>query len=68
MQAMRQTISVQGRQIEMVQEFRYLGHPLMWNLGKARKRWAMISHVLLAREGASPKISAMFFKATAIWC
>jgi hypothetical protein len=57
----------------VVQEFRYLGHPLsandndwaapMWNLGKARKCWAMISRVL-ASEGASPKISAMFYKTT----
>jgi hypothetical protein len=73
MRATRQTFNIQGRQIEMVHEFRYLGRPLtandndwaalMWNLGKARKRWAMISRVL-AREGASPRISAMFYKAT----
>jgi hypothetical protein len=36
---------------------------LIWNLGKARKCWAVISCVL-AHEGASPKISAMFYKAT----
>ena len=32
------------------------------NLRKARKRWAMVSR-LLAREGASPKVSASFYKA-----
>lgn len=52
--------------------FRYLGRPLSatdndWpalysNLLKARQKWARISR-LLAREGASPKVSAMFYKA-----
>ena len=38
-------------------------HALNKNLGKARLRWALISRVL-RREGASPRIFAMFYKAT----
>jgi hypothetical protein len=57
--------------LEQVQTFRYLGRPLSstdndrptlyWNPGKARKRWTMVSRVL-AREGAKPKVAAMFCK------
>lgn len=71
--ASRQTFSIQGHLIEMVQDFRYLGHPLSandddwtaltWNILKAKRCWAMISRVL-SREGADPRISAMFYKAT----
>ena len=52
--------------------FVYLGRPLSctnkdWpaiyrNLQKARQRWASVSRVL-TREGASPRISGMFYKA-----
>lgn len=72
MRATRQTFHLQDRQIEMVQNFRYLGRlvttndddwaAMTWNLGKARQRWSMTSRVL-SREGASPRISAMFYKA-----
>ena len=61
-----------GIELEQVTTFRYLGRPLSatdndwpalyWNLRKARQRWAQISRVL-AREGASPKVSGMFYKA-----
>jgi hypothetical protein len=65
--------SVRDTPLEQVLSFDYLGRPLSlvgddWhalnkNLGKARLRWTLISRVL-AREGASPRISAMFYKAT----
>ena len=58
--------------LELVSSFSYLGHPVTahcddWtvlhkNLAKVHKRWALISHVL-AHERASPKVSAMFYKA-----
>ena len=64
--------SVRDTPLEQVLSFDYLGRPLSlvgddWhalnkNLGKARLRWTLISRVL-AREGASPRISAMFYKA-----
>jgi hypothetical protein len=70
--ARRVVFSVHDTPLEQVSSFDYLGRPLSlfgddWhalnkNLGKARLRWALISRVL-AREGASPRISAMFYKA-----
>jgi hypothetical protein len=55
-----------------VTTFKYLGHILTsrdnnwevayWNLKKAKQRWATISRVL-ARESASPRVSALFYKA-----
>jgi hypothetical protein len=66
------TFSVRNLPLEMVSSFSYLGRPVTthcddWtalhkNLAKARTRWALISRVL-ARERASPKVSAMFYKA-----
>jgi hypothetical protein len=70
--ARTRTIQVSGEIIEQVDVFRYLGRPmsaddndrhaLYHNLRKAQQRWAMVSRVL-TREGATPKISAMFYKA-----
>lgn len=64
--------TVHGIPLDSVQDFTYLGRTLNcfdcdWpavhrNLQKARKRWAMVSRVL-AREGANPRISGMFYKA-----
>jgi L-rhamnose mutarotase len=64
--------SVRDTPLESVSSFQYLGRPLSsfgddWaalrkNLDKARSRWALISRVL-AREGANPRVSAMFYKA-----
>jgi hypothetical protein len=64
--------SVRGVPLESVSKFLYLGRQLSstdddWpdvvkNLVKARKRWATISWVLI-RDGATPRISAMFYKA-----
>jgi hypothetical protein len=61
-----------GVPLEAVQEFKYLGRLLSrndddWpavhrNLSKARKSWARISRIL-AREGATPRVSGMFYKA-----
>ena len=66
------TFTASGDQLSSVEVFRYLGRLLSatdndWpalhrNLAKARQRWAMISRVL-AREGASPRVSGMFYKA-----
>jgi hypothetical protein len=64
---------VQNRLIETVSNFCYLGRTITSqdndqqaareNLQKARQRWTMIARVL-ARENATPRISAMFYKAT----
>jgi hypothetical protein len=64
--------SVLGVPLESVSKFLYLGRQLSskdddWpdvvnNLAKARKRWATISRVLI-RDGATPKISTMFYNA-----
>jgi hypothetical protein len=71
--AFRQTFTIQNQPIETVTNFTYLGRIITsrdedWiaahsNLQKARTRWAMIQRVL-ARETASQRISAMFYKAT----
>jgi hypothetical protein len=64
--------TVRGIPLDLVRDFLYLGRKLSssdddWldvikNLLKARQRWARISRVL-TREGATPRVSAMFFKA-----
>jgi hypothetical protein len=64
--------SVCGVLLESVSNFIYLGRQLSsmdddWpdivkNLAKARRRWATISRVLI-RDGATPRISSMFYKA-----
>ena len=64
--------TARGTPLESVQTFVYLGRPLScfdndWpalyrNVKKARQRWAMIAPVL-AREGAKPRVSGMFYKA-----
>ena len=61
-----------GRPLKMVTSFKYLGRVLMaadnnWpavvvNLWKERKIWAWLARIL-GREGASPRVSGMFFKA-----
>jgi hypothetical protein len=60
------------RPIEMVTTFKYLGRILTsrdndweaayWHMKKAKQRWATISRVL-ACESASPRVSALFYKA-----
>jgi hypothetical protein len=59
-------------QIEMVDNFLYLGRPTLandsdmgamrYNLHKARKKWQMLSR-LLVREGAKPRVMGLFYKA-----
>jgi exonuclease III len=59
-------------ELEAVDCFRYLGRPvnsfgddlysLMYNINKARGRWARVSRVL-RRQGATSKISGYFYKA-----
>lgn len=71
-QASEVTFTACGVQLESVTSFKYLGRYLSntdsdWpalykNLGKARQKWARIS-IMLSREGASPRVSAMFYKA-----
>jgi hypothetical protein len=65
--------SFQDQPIETVTDFQYLGRVITsrdndwmaarWNLQKAKQRWMNISRVL-AHESASPRISALFYKAT----
>lgn len=64
--------SVSGTTIEAVEVFRYLGRPLttdssdgtavVYNLNRARRRWAQVSRVL-TRQGANSKIAGYFYKA-----
>jgi hypothetical protein len=71
--AFQRIFHIQDQPIETVTKFKYLGRILTsrdndWeaarcNLKKAKQRWATISRVLI-REAASPKISALFYKAT----
>jgi hypothetical protein len=71
--AHRQTFQVQDQPIKAVTNFRYLGRIITsndndWlaahrNLHKARQRWAQIARIL-TRESATPRISALFYKAT----
>ena len=65
-------LTAYGTVLEAANTFKYLGRPMSstdndWpalyrNLTKARQRWASISRIL-AREGASPRVSGMFYKA-----
>jgi hypothetical protein len=71
--AFRRTFQIRDQPIETITNFRYLGRPLTsndsnwaaarYNLTRARQRWALIARVL-SRESASPRISAIFYKAT----
>jgi len=64
--------TIHGQPLSSETVFTYLGRPLSstdddWpaiyrNLAKARQRWARIS-LMLAREGANPRVSGMFYKA-----
>ena len=64
--------SIRGVPLDAVDIFNDLGRPLLsvdddWpafhrNLTKARQKWGMIRRIL-AREGADPKVSGMFYKA-----
>ena len=66
------TLTATGAELETVHTFRYLGRPLSttdndwpalyWNLAKARQRWKAITRVLV-REGVTPRVSGMFYKA-----
>jgi hypothetical protein len=63
---------VKDQPIESVDEFRYLGRIIMStdkdepalkrNLTRARQQWAKIRRIL-CRDGARPRVSAMFYKA-----
>ena len=69
-----QVFKAYGEPIKNVSTFRYLGRVLTagddeWisvvgNLGKARKSWWRLSHIL-SREGAYPKVWGNFYKAVA---
>jgi hypothetical protein len=64
--------SAEGKVLENVAEFRYLGRPktemdsdlpaLRRNLKRARQKWAQLSN-LLVQEGATPRVSGYFYKA-----
>jgi hypothetical protein len=72
LRARNQRFQVLGANIDSVDVFRYLGRPMsaddsdwpavQYNITKARARWAQVSRVLV-RDGATPKISALFYKA-----
>ena len=67
-------LSVNGIPLENVDHFKYLGRivtsddddalTVRSNIHKARARWSRVSRVL-ARDGANPKVSAMFYKTIA---
>jgi hypothetical protein len=71
-QAKEHVLTARGVPLETVSIFKYLGRLLSntdedWpavyaNLRKARKSWARISRIL-ARDGATPRVSGMFYKA-----
>jgi hypothetical protein len=71
--AFRRIFTIQNQPIETLTSFRYLGHIITsmdddWeaarlNLFNARNQWMTISRVL-TRSSASPRISALFYKAT----
>jgi hypothetical protein len=73
--AFQHTCQIQEQPIETVADFHYLRRILTshdndwaaarWNLKKAKQWWATISRVL-AHESASPRISALFYKANTI--
>jgi hypothetical protein len=58
--------------LENVEQFCYLGRPILandddigairHNIGKARRKWQMLSQLLI-REGARPQIMGVFYKA-----
>jgi len=64
--------TIYGDNLDSVDTFKYLGRPISavdddWpalhrNLTKARQRWGQVRRIL-AREGADPRVSAMFYKA-----
>jgi len=70
--AREQVFTIYGEPLQSVIVFKYLGRPLSstdddWpalyrNLSRARKRWGQVRRVL-TRDGATPKISGMFYKA-----
>jgi hypothetical protein len=71
--AFQRTFTIQNQPIETLTSFQYLGRIITsmdsdweaarFNLNKARNQWMTISQVL-ARASASPRISALFYKAT----
>jgi len=70
--ALEQRFSLNGKELEQVEAFRYLGRLVAFddndaravnsNLRKARKCWMRLSRLLRA-ENASPRVCGMFFKA-----
>ena len=70
--AQETVFTVNGIPLESMDCFKYLGRivtvddsdmpAVMSNLHKARGRWAQAS-CILTHEGATPKVSAMFYKA-----
>ena len=72
-QAETQEFYVEGKKLERVKEFLYLGRLLRsdeddsWvaiasNLRKARQRWGQVARIL-TREGATPQVMGYFYKA-----
>ena len=69
---MGQVITIGGVPLGVVQIYQYLGRLLACNdndwpaiqtqLKKARSRWGSLSRILV-REGATPRVSGMFYKA-----
>lgn len=72
-QALDETFTAYGVELEMVEVFKYLGRSIRFddndaqavriNLGKARAVWGRLARVMHA-ENASPRVCGMFYKAT----
>lgn len=72
-QAMGETFTAYGIELEQVEVFKYLGRLVSYddndaravrhNLRKAMRSWARLSRVLRA-ENASPRVNGLFYKAT----
>jgi hypothetical protein len=70
--AQEQLFYADGLPLDSVCTFKYLGRQISYddsdwlavlgNVRKAKAKWAMVSRVL-CRQGASPRVSAMFYKA-----
>jgi hypothetical protein len=73
--ANEQVFTVYGVLLKSVATFKYLGRPLAFNdddwpavyqnLSRVRRRWRQI-RCILTRDGATPAISGMFYKATVV--
>ena len=66
------SFTIQGEEVERVDQFRHLGRPILandqdtgaiqYNLKRAQAKWQTLARVL-AVEGVKPKVTGMFYKA-----